>query len=137
MDRWILAALLAIGSSACGAAATRGQPSTTLAPCQSFDPPSLNADAEIQHLKTTATVVEVTSACTVRVRIGGGQGSLAAFTNREIILRATSRTTYANASQGDLDAIARLGLKAGELFTLSFDSRPFSDGSYPLNFMNR
>jgi hypothetical protein len=42
-----------------------------------------------------------------------------------------------SASPGDLEAIGRFGLKAGDVFTLSFDSRPFSDGSYPINGMNR
>jgi hypothetical protein len=97
----------------------------------------MNVDAEIQHLKTSASVVQVTSACTVRVLIAGGGGTLATFTNKEIVLRATSRTTFGTASQGDLEAIGRFGLKPGETFTLSFDSRPFSDGSYPINFMNR
>jgi hypothetical protein len=36
-----------------------------------------------------------------------------------------------------LAAIGAFGLKAGDTFTLSFDSRAFPDGSYPLNFMNR
>ena len=93
--------------------------------------------AEIGHLKTAATVIEVTSACTVRVWIAGGAGTLTAFTHKEIVLRTTSRTTFASAPQGDLDAIGRFGLKTGEVFTLSFDSRPFSDASYPINFMNR
>jgi hypothetical protein len=97
----------------------------------------MNVDAGIQHLKTSASVIHVTSACSVRVLIAGGGGTLATFTNKEIVLRATSRTTFASASQGDLDAIGRFGLKVGEVFTLSFDSRPFGDGSYPINFMNR
>jgi hypothetical protein len=129
--------LLAIALSACGAAATGGQPTVTPTPCQSVDAPPMNVGAEIQHLKTSASVIQVTSACTVRVVIAGGGGTLAAFTNKEIILRATSRTTFGTASQGDLDAIGRFGLKAGDTFTLSFDSRPFADGSYPINFMNR
>jgi hypothetical protein len=137
MDRRILGALLAIGLSACGASATGGQPSATLPPCQSFDPPPPIADAEIQHLKTAATVIQVTSVCTVRVSIAGGGGTLATFANREIVLRATSRTTFVSASPGDLEAIGRFGLKAGDVFTLSFDGRPFSDGSYPINGMNR
>ena len=113
------------------------QPSATFAPCQSFTPPDMNVDAGIQHLKTSASVVQVTSACTVHVLIAGGGGTLATFTNKEIVLRATSRTTFGTASQGDLKAIGHFGLKPGETFTLSFDSRPFSDGSYPMNFMNR
>jgi hypothetical protein len=97
----------------------------------------MNIDAEIRHLKTSASVLQVTSACTVRVLIAGGGGTLATFTNKEIVLRATTRTTFGTASQGDLEAIGHFGLKPGETFTLSFDSRPFSDGSYPINFMNR
>ncbi len=137
MGRRILAALLAIALSACGTAATGGQPSGTLPPCQSFDPPPPNVGAEIGHLKTAATVLQVTSACSVRVLIAGGAGTLIAFTNKEIVLRATSRTTFASAPQGDLQAIGRFGHKTGDVFTLSFDSRPFSDGSYPINGMNR
>ena len=88
-------------------------------------------------MKTSASVIAVTSACSVRVLIAGGGGTLIAFTNKEIVLRATSRTTFGTASQGDLEAIGRFGLKAGDVFTLSFDSRPLPDGSYPINFMNR
>jgi hypothetical protein len=137
VGRRILAVLLAIGLSACGTATTGGQPSATLPPCQSFEPQPQNVGAEIGHLKTSASVIQVTSACTVRVLIAGGGGTLATFTNREIVLRATSRTTFVSASQGDLEAIGRFGLKAGDVFTLSFDGRPFSDGSYPINGMNR
>jgi hypothetical protein len=137
VGRLVLAALLATILSACGATTSASQPSTTLAPCQVFAPPDMNVDAEIQHLKTSASVVQVTSACTVRVLTAGGGGTLATFTNKEIVLRATSRTTFASAPQGDLDAIGRFGLQTNEVFTLSFDSRPFSDGSYPINFMNR
>jgi len=137
VGRRILAALLAVGLSACGTTATSGQTSATLPPCQSFDPPPLNVGAEIGHLKTAATVLQVTSACTVHVWIAGGEGALVAFTNKDVILRATSRTTYASAPQGDLEAIGRFRFKTGEVFTLSFDSRPFSDGSYPINGMNR
>jgi hypothetical protein len=137
VSRRILAATLAIGLFACGTAATSGQPTATVPPCQSFDPPPLNVGAEIQHLKTSASVVAVITSCSVRVLIAGGGGTLATFTNKEIVLRATSRTTYGTAPQGDLEAIGRFGLKAGDVFTLSFDSRPFSDGSYPINFMNR
>jgi len=137
VGRRILAALLAVGLSACGTTATSGQTSATLPPCQSFDPPPLNVGAEIGHLKTAATVLQVTSTCTVRVWIAGGGGTLTAFTNKEIVLRATSRTTFASAPQGDPGAIGRFGLKPGDVFTLSFESRPFSDGSYPINGMNR
>ena len=132
----MLSGLLAVGLSACGATAGV-QPSATLAPCQAFSPLDMNVDAGIQHLKTSASVVQVTSACSLRVVISGGAGTLAGFTNKEIILRATSRTTFGSAPQGDLEAIGRFGLKPGETFTLSFDSRPFRDGSYPVNFMNR
>ncbi|MDQ6857688.1 MAG: hypothetical protein M3Z65_01695 [Chloroflexota bacterium] len=93
--------------------------------------------AEIQHLKTSATVIAVVSPCTVQVRIAGGIGTLAAFTGKVVTLRATSQTTFASAAQGDLAAIGRFGLKPGEEFTLSFDSRAFPDGSYHLNSMNR
>ena len=71
------------------------------------------------------------------VRIAGGAGALVPFTGRIVTLRATSQTTFASADQGDLAAIGRLGLKPGDEFTLSFDSRAFPDASYPLNFMNR
>jgi hypothetical protein len=93
--------------------------------------------AEIAHLKTAARVVEVTSDCTVRVVVAGGAGTLADFTNKTIILRATSRTTYAGGTAAGATALGRLGLKPGDAFTLSFDSRPFPDNSYPLNFINR
>jgi hypothetical protein len=73
----------------------------------------------------------------VRVRIAGGNtGNVASFNDRVITLRGTEVTTYKTAGQGDLGAIGRFGLKAGDVFTLSFDSRPFPDGSYPLEFMN-
>jgi hypothetical protein len=137
MGRRILGVSLAIGLSACGTAATGGHPNVTLAPCESFPPPPLNVGAEIQHLKTSASVIQVTSACSVRVLIAGGGGTLATFTNKEIVLRTTSRTTFATAPQGDLEAIGRFGLMTNEVFTLSFDSRPFSDGSFPINFMNK
>jgi len=136
VGRRILPLFLATALAACGTAATTVQPSAAPAPCHTFDPPP-SIGAEIQHLKTSASVIAVTSACSVRVLIAGGGGALTAFTNKEIVLRATSRTTYASASQGDLDAIGRFGLKAGDVFTLSFDGRPFSDGSYPINGMNR
>ena len=128
---------MAIAACTCGATATADQPTASLSPCQAFATPDRNVGAEIQHLKTSASVVRVTSACSVRVLIAGGASTLAAFTNKEIVLRATIETTYASATRGDLDAIGRFGLKPGEVFTLSFDGRPFSDGSYPINFMNR
>jgi DNA-binding beta-propeller fold protein YncE len=112
-------------------------PPASPAPCGAYAPPDPTVPAEIQHLKTEATVIEVTSACTVRVRIAGGSGSLYPFVGRVLILRATSATAFASAQQGDLGAIASFGLRSGETFTLSFDSRAFSDGSYPLNSMNR
>ena len=110
----------------------------TAAACDAYDRYQLlpsNADAAINHLKTSATI-EVTSACTLRVRIAGGMGTLAPFNDRVIVLRATTRTTYETAPQGDLSAIGRFGLKSGDSFTLSFDSRQFPDGSFPLNYMN-
>jgi hypothetical protein len=137
----IRALLIVCLLAACGTLGTASAPSTPspspLGECGTYPPPPLQVDATIQHLKTSATVVEVTSSCTVRVRISGGMNELATFTNRVIVLRAMSRTTYATAAEGDLGAIGRFGLKAGDAFTLSFDSRPFADGSYPLNFMNR
>jgi DNA-binding beta-propeller fold protein YncE len=108
-----------------------------LAPCGAYAAPDPSVSAEIQHLKTSATVLEVPSPCTVRVKIEGGIGTLAPFTGKTLTLRATSQTTFAAAGQGDLAAIGAFGLKAGDTFTLSFDSRAFPDGSYPLNFMNR
>lgn len=107
------------------------------APCGAYAPPDPSVGAEIQHLKTSATVLTVTSPCTIQVRISGGVGPLSEFTGRTIILRATSATTFVTAPQGDLKAIGALGLRADDGFTLSFDSRAFPDGSYPLNFMNR
>ena len=109
----------------------------TLAPCAAYPPPDAQVDVEVQHLKTTAEVLQVTSACTVRVRISGGAGRLSVFAAKAVVLRVTERTTYASIGQGDLGAIGRLGLRAGDVFTLSFDSRPFPDGSYPINFLNR
>ena len=131
MLRYLLVLALA---TACGSlrAATAAKP----VDCGAYAPPSLQVDAEVQHLKTSATVVEVTSRCTVRVRIAGGINALAPFTDKVVVLRAMERTTFKTAAQGDLDAIGRFGLKAGDVFTLSFDSRPFPDGSYPLNYMN-
>jgi DNA-binding beta-propeller fold protein YncE len=105
--------------------------------CGAYAAPDPSVPAEIQHLKTSATVIGVVSPCTVQVRIAGGIGTLARFTGTVITLRATSQTTFASADQGDLAAIGRFGLKAGDDFTLSFDSRAFPDGSYPLNFMDR
>lgn len=107
------------------------------APCGAYASPDPSVAAEIQNLKTSATVLEVMSPCTMRVRIASGAGALIPFTDRTIILRVTSATTFATASQGDLGAIAALGLRSGDTFTLSFDSRAFADGSYPLTFMNR
>lgn len=89
-------------------------------------------------MKTAATAIETTSACTVRVRVSGGNtGTLARFNDRVIVLRATARTAFTTAPQGDLGAIGRFGLKPGDTFTLSFDSRPYPDGSYPLSGMSR
>ena len=109
----------------------------TPVPCDLYAAPDRSVGAEIAHLKTAATVLEVTSPCTVRVTIAGGAGSLFSFNGRTVVLRSTATTTFASAAVGDLAAIGKLGLKPGDSFTLSFDSRPFPDGSYPLNFMNR
>lgn len=116
-----------------------GNPNAVIAPapCGAYAAPDPSVAAEIQHLKTSATVVEVTSPCTVRVTIAGGIGALLPFSGRTVILRVTSVTTFATAAEGDLGAIGKLGLKPNDEFTLSFDSRAFPDGSYPLNFMNR
>jgi hypothetical protein len=105
--------------------------------CGAYAAPDPSVSAEIQHLKTSATVVETLGPCTIRVRIAGGAGTLVPFTGKVIVLRATSQTTFASADKGDLTAIGRLGLRPDDSFTLSFDSRAFNDGSYPLNFMNR
>jgi DNA-binding beta-propeller fold protein YncE len=105
--------------------------------CGAFAPPDPSVSAEIQHLKTTATVIEVLGPCTLRVQIAGGAGTLVPFAGKIIALRATSQTTFASADKGDLTAIGRFGLKPQDTVTLSFDSRAFPDGSYPLNFMNR
>lgn len=110
---------------------------SALQPCGAYAAPDPSVPAEIQHLKTSATVIAVLSPCTVQVRIAGGSGTLVPFTNMVITLRATSQTTFASASEGDLAAIGRSGLKPQDTITLSFDSRAFPDGSYPLNFMNR
>ena len=136
---WLL--LVLVLGSACGSRAAAGpspSPSAALVqPCDAYPAPDRSAGAEVAHLKTSATVVEVLGPCTVRVRISGGVNALSPFTGKVIVLRATSETTFASAPQGDLAAIGRFGLKADDGFTLSFDSRPFADGSYPLNFMNR
>jgi len=139
---------LAVIATACGnLPSAAGAPSRSatggptavgaLAPCGAYAAPDRNVGAEVQHLKTSAAVLEVTSACTVRVTIAGGAGTLYPFTGRAVILRAGGTTTFASAAAGDLGAIGRLGLKPGDVFTLSFDSRAYPDGSYPLNFMNR
>lgn len=135
MQPVVLITAFALLVAAC-APPTASAPTVTPGACGAYEPPSLQVDAEIQHLKTSATVVEVTSPCTVRVRIAGGAGTLATFTDRVIVLRVIPRTTFKSAPEGDLAAIARFGLKAGDAFTLSFDSRPFPDGSFPLNYMN-
>lgn len=105
--------------------------------CGAYAAPDPSVPAEIQHLKTSATVIAVLSPCAVQVRISGGSGTLVPFTDKVITLRATSQTTFASANDGDLAAIGRFGLRPEDTFTLSFDSRAFPDGSYPLNFMNR
>jgi hypothetical protein len=64
-------------------------------------------------------------------------GTLAPFSGKGITLRLTPQTTFATAQKGDLEAIHRLDLKPQQIFTLSFDSRAYPDGSYPLNYMNR
>jgi hypothetical protein len=131
------AVLCAALIGACGAVAADAPKATTSsADCGSYAPPPMDVDATIQHLKTSASVIEVTSPCTVRVRISGGINALAAFTDKVIVLRAMQRTTFKSAPEGDLGAIGRFGLKQGDVFTLSFDSRAFPDGTYPLNFMN-
>ena len=120
-------------------AAALGNPNALAAPalCGAYAAPDPTVAAEIQHLKTSATVVEVTSPCTVKVTIAGGSGTLLPFVGRTVILRATSVTTFATAAEGDMAVIGKLGLKPNDTFTLSFDSRAFPDGTYPLNFMNR
>ena len=120
-------------------AAALGSPNALVAPapCGAYAAPDPTVAAEIQHLKTSATVVEVTSPCTVKVTIVGGSGTLLPFVGRTLILRATSVTTFATATEGDMAAIGKLGLKPNDAFSLSFDSRAFPDGTYPLNFMNR
>ncbi len=121
---------------ACALASCAGAPPPAGRDCGVYTPPTADVDAAVRHLETTATVMEVTSPCTVRVRVLGGWGTIATFTGRVLVLRATERTTFASAPQGDLTAIGRFGLRPGEQLTLSFDGRPFPDGSYPLNSMN-
>jgi hypothetical protein len=121
---------------ACSCGSLQGATPAKAVDCSAYTPPPLAVSAEVQHLKTLATVIEVTSPCTVRVRIAGGMNALAPFNDKVIVLRAMERTTFKTAGQGDLDAIGRFGLKAGDVFTLSFDSRAFPDGSYPINYMN-
>ena len=120
-------------------AAALGNPTALAAPapCGAYAAPDPTVAAEIQHLKTRATVVEITSPCTVKVTISGGSGTLLPFVGRTVILRATSVTTFATAAVGDLGAIGKMALKPNDAFTLSFDSRAFPDGTYPLNFMDR
>ena len=123
--------------SACGSLAAASPTQSPAGACGAYPQPSGDGGAEVSHNKTAATVVEVTSPCTVRVRISGGNGgNLARFNDKVIVLRVTAATTFRTAPQGDLAAIGRFGLKAGDVFTLSFDSRPFPDGSFPLNGMN-
>jgi len=143
---WLGVLAFGLLAAACGTAASSpavspgsegAQAITPPAPCELYAAQDRNVGAEVAHLKTAATVLEVTSPCTVRVTIAGGAGSLYPFNGRTIVLRATGATTFASAAAGDLAAIGKLGLKSGDSFTLSFDSRAFPDGSYPLNFMNR
>lgn len=132
---WFLAIVFVLG---CGDAAATGPASPSPMGCDPGYPhPGPAAGAEIGHLKTAATVLSVTSPCTVLVTIAGGVGTLAPFTGKEITLRATSRTFYADGQAGSATKLGTLGLKRSDVFTLSFDSRPFPDGSYPLNFINR
>lgn len=131
------AILIATLLGACGALAADAPKATSaLYDCGAYTLPPTDVGAEIQHLKTSAAVIEVTSPCTLRVRISGGINALAPFSDKVIVLRAMQRTKFKSAPEGDLGAIGRFGLKAGDIFTLSFDSRAFPDGSYPLNFMN-
>ena len=120
-------------------AAALGNPNALVAPapCGAYAAPDPSVAAEIQHLKTSAMVVEVTSPCTVKVTIVGGSGTLLPFVGRTVILRATSVTTFATAAEGDMAAFGKMALKPNDAFTLSFDSRAFPDGTYPLNFMDR
>ena len=128
-----LACLLA----ACAAPPAGGEPGpSALGACSAYPAPPLNVGAEVHHLKTSAIVVNVLSPCTVRVKLGGGWGTLEPFTGKVVVLRVTERTTFNTAERGDQQALLRFGLKAGDVFSLSFDGRPFPDGSYPLNYMN-
>jgi hypothetical protein len=102
-----------------------------------YPPPDPNVDARVQHNKTDARVLAVTSDCTVEVTLGY-LGSENVLSGKQVVLRATSRTRYADTSQPEGPTkLGRLGLKPGETFTLSFDGRSFPDGTYPLNFINR
>jgi hypothetical protein len=136
--RFMVTVSLLASCGTAGAASAAATPSLSpLGACGTYAPPPQDVGAEIQHLKTAAAVIEVISPCTLRVRIsGGGVKALAPFNDKVIVLRAMQRTTFKSAPAGDLGAIGRFGLKPGDVFTLSFDSRPFPDGSYPLNFMN-
>lgn len=135
----VIVVLAACGSPIGNAGLAAGTPSAP--PPASCEPgyPALdrNVGAEVAHLKTSATVIEVTSPCTVRVIISGGVGPLTGFTNKTITLRATSQTTYAGGAASGASRLGALGLKPRDEFTLSFDSRSFPDGTYPLNFINR
>lgn len=138
--RYSLVLVCAWIASACGAPtlASAGAPVAPSVECGAYAPPPLDVGAEVSHNKTAGTVLDVPSACTVRVRVATGNSvTLGNLNDRVIVLRATSRTMFRTAAQGDLGAIGRFGLKAGDVFTLAFDGRPFPDGSYPLNYMNR
>ena len=137
--RSLLVPVLLLGACGAHAAGSAGNPTARepATSCGAYAAPEAAVSAEINHLKTSATVIEVLTPCTLRVRIFGGAGTLTQFTGKVITLRVTSQTTFLSAAPGDLAAIGRLGLKADDTFTLSFDSRAFPDGSYPLNFMNR
>jgi hypothetical protein len=142
IDRRVTLALLLVLASCTAQVAAPRSETPTMSPaghegCGAYAAPDPSVSAEIQHLKTSATVVEALGPCTLRVRIAGGAGTLVPFTGKVIVLRATSQTTFASADKGDLTAIGRFGLGPNDSFTLSFDSRAFNDGSYPLNFMNR
>ncbi len=118
--RSLLVALAAL-SCACAPApeASIATPAGSLAACDAYAPPA-PTDPVVSHLKTSGVVVAVTSPCTVRLRIDGGFGTLAAFGGKEIVLRATYRS--------DLNA----ALHSGDAVTLSFDGRAYPDGTYPL-----
>lgn len=135
----VLVAIAACVLAACGStvAATAPTPAS-VAPCGAFAPPPPDVGAEVAHNKTAGAVLDVPSPCTVRVRVATGNSvTLGSLNERVVVLRATSRTVFKTAPPGDLGAIGRFDLKAGDVFTLSFDGRPFSDGSYPLTYMNR